>query len=77
MVWWESRTQADLVQHGKIISTWIEFTTTLRTQFYLLAYIQTTMINSQHLRKVKEKNEQRYMQEFKKQAFSLGIPLYT
>ena len=39
LVWWESRTQVDLIQHGKIISTWIEFTTTLRKPFYPLAHI--------------------------------------
>ena len=50
LVWWESRTQDDLVQHGKIISTWIIFTATLRKQFYPLAHIVTTMINWQHLR---------------------------
>jgi hypothetical protein len=25
LIWWESQTQADLIQHGKIIYSWIEF----------------------------------------------------
>jgi hypothetical protein len=24
LIWWETRTQVDLIQHGKIISSWIE-----------------------------------------------------
>jgi hypothetical protein len=30
LIWWESRTQADIVQKGKIISSWVEFISTLR-----------------------------------------------
>jgi hypothetical protein len=77
LIWWESRTQADLIQHGKIISSWIEFTVALRKQFYPLAYMQTSMIAWQHLRQGKGKNVQAYTQEFKRKALSLGIPLHT
>ena len=50
LVWWESRTQVDLVQHGKIISSWNEFIYSLQKKFYPLAYTQTTMIEWLHLR---------------------------
>jgi hypothetical protein len=77
LIWWESRTQVDLIQHGKIISSWIEFIVALRKQFYPLAYMQTSMIAWQHLRQGKGKNVQAYTQEFKRKALSLGIPLHT
>jgi hypothetical protein len=77
LIWWESKTQIDLIQHGKIISSWDEFTVALRKQFYPLAYMQTTIIDSQHLRQGKGKNVQVYTHEFKKKSLSLGIPLYT
>jgi hypothetical protein len=44
LIWWESKAQADLIQHGKIISSWIEFIVALRKQFYPLAYMKTSMI---------------------------------
>jgi hypothetical protein len=59
-IWWESRTQLDLIQHGKIISSWIEFNGALRNQFYPLACMQTSMIDWKHLRKGKEKSVQAY-----------------
>lgn len=30
LIWWESRTQVDIIQKGKIISSWVEFISTLR-----------------------------------------------
>ena len=77
LIWWESRTQDDLIQDGNIISTWFEFTTALRNQVYPLAYMQMEMILWQHLKQSKGKNVQGYTQEFEKKALSLGIPLYT
>jgi hypothetical protein len=43
LIWWESRTQDDLIEHGKIISSWIEFTYALRKKLYPLAYMKTSM----------------------------------
>ena len=60
LIWWECQTQVDLIQHGKIISSWIEFTTALRNKFYPLAYMQTSMIAWQHLRQGKWQNFQAY-----------------
>jgi hypothetical protein len=77
LIWWESKTQVDLVQQGKVISSWDEFTAAIRKQFYPLAYVQTAIIEWKHLRQGKGKNVQVYTQEFKKKALSLGIPLYT
>jgi hypothetical protein len=70
-------TQIDLIQHGKIISSSIEFVIALRKQFYPLAYMQTSMIAWQHLRQAKGKNIQAYTKEFKRKPLSLGIPFHT
>jgi hypothetical protein len=40
LIRWESQTHVDLIQHGKIISSWTEFIVALRKQFYTLAYMQ-------------------------------------
>jgi hypothetical protein len=60
----ESPTQADLVQHGKIISSWVEFIYAMRKKFYPLAYNQTYIIEWLHLKQLKGKNVQDYTQEF-------------
>ena len=39
--------------------------------------MQIKMIDWQHPEQAKGKNVQGYIQEFKKQDFPLGIPLYT
>jgi hypothetical protein len=77
LTWWESQTQVDLIQHGKIIYSWIEFTVALRNKFYPLAYIPTPMITWKHLRQGIRKIVQAYTQEFKRKALPLGIPLQT
>ena len=77
LIWWESKKQGDLIHYGKIIYSWIEFTTTLRKKFYPLAYMQTTMIDWKHLRQAKGKNVQAYTWEFRKEALSLGISIYS
>ena len=56
LTWWESKAQVHLIQHCKIISSWVEFIVALRKQFYPLAYMQTTIINWQHLRQGKGEN---------------------
>jgi hypothetical protein len=77
LIWWESKTQVDLIQQGKVISSWDEFTVAIRKQFYPLAYVQTAIMEWKHLRQGKGKNVQVYTHEFKKKALSLGISLYT
>jgi hypothetical protein len=77
LIWWESKMQVDLVQKGKVISSWDKFTKAIRKQFYPLAHTQMEMIEWQHLRQGKGQNIQAYTHEFKKKALSLGIMLYT
>jgi hypothetical protein len=77
LIWWESKTQFDLIQQGKVISSWDEFTTTISKKHYPLSYVQTTIIYWKHLRQGKGKNVQVYTRKFKNRSLSLGIPLYT
>lgn len=77
LIWWESRTQEDLSRYGKIISSWFEFTTTLKKQFYQLGHMQKAVMNWQSLRQEKGQSVQEYTQEFRKRALIFGVPLYT
>ena len=49
LIFWGSRTQEDMEQHDKIISSWVDFISALRKQLYPLAYTQTSMIEWLHL----------------------------
>jgi hypothetical protein len=62
LIWWESRAQVDLVQHCKIISSWVEFISAMRNKFYPLAYTQTSMIEWLHIKQLKGENIQAYTQ---------------
>ena len=53
LIWWESKTQEDLLTKGKIIFSWYEFTSALKKQFYPLGYIQQTMMDWQNLKQGK------------------------
>jgi hypothetical protein len=77
LIWWEIKMQFNLVQKGKVISSWDKFTKAIRKQFYPLAYTQTTITEWKHLRQGKGKNIQAYTHEFKNKELSLGISLYT
>jgi hypothetical protein len=50
LIWWESKMQVDLVQKGKVKSSWDKFTKATRKQLYPLEHTQTKMIEWQHLR---------------------------
>ena len=76
LIWWESKTQEDLLTKGKIISSWYEFTSVLKKQFYPLGYIQQAMMDWKNLKQGKSHNVQEYTQEFRKRDLILGIPIY-
>jgi hypothetical protein len=77
LIWWDSKTQEDLLKKGKIMSSWYEFTSALKKQFYPLGYMQQAVMDWQNLRQGKEQNVQEYTQVFRKRALVLGVPLYT
>ena len=66
----------DMIQHGKIISSWVDFISALRKQLYPLEYTQTSMIEWLHLTQLKGKNVQAYTQEFKNKYLAWEIPLH-
>ena len=77
LVWWERKTQEDLLIKGKIISSWYEFISALKKLLYSLGYKQKAMMEWKNYRQGEEKSVQYYTQEFGKRDIMLGIPLYT
>ena len=74
LVWWEGNTKADLKNHGKIFLPGMNVST-IKKQFYPLAYMQQAMMSWQTLRQLKGQSVQSYTQEFRKIALTLGISL--
>lgn len=77
LVWWESKTQNDVLTKVQVITSWYEFIVALKKQFYPLEHMQQAIIDWKTLRKAKVQNVQECTQEFRKKALALGIPLYT
>ena len=76
LIWWGMKLQKGSKHNGKLISSWSEFTSTLRKLFYPLGYIQKAMMEWKNLREGKGQSVQEYTQEFSKRYLVLGIPLY-
>ena len=45
LLWQEGKIQDDVVKKGRIISSWYEFTTALKKQFYPLGYMQQVVMD--------------------------------
>lgn len=58
-------------------SSWYDFTSALKKQFYSLGYIQQELMDWKNLRQGKGQNVQNYTQELRKRALRLRISLYT
>jgi hypothetical protein len=54
LVWWERKIQ-DRSKCGNLISSWLEFKSVIRKQFYPLGYLHKAMMEWKTLRKVKVK----------------------
>ena len=50
LVWWESKTQEEIKNHGKVSISWIDFIVAIKRQFYPLAYMQKSLMNWQNFR---------------------------
>jgi hypothetical protein len=74
LVWWESKLQ-DRSKCDNILSSWSEFKSTIRKQFYPLVYLHKAMIECQTLRQSKGQIVQTFTEEFRKNALALNIPL--
>jgi hypothetical protein len=75
LVWWERKLQKGSKHNGKLLSSWSEFTSALKKQFYPLGYVQKSMMEWKNLRQGKGQSVQSFTEEFRKQALALNIPL--
>ena len=75
LVWWEAKTQEEMRIHGKISISSVEFVSTIKRQFYPLAYMQKSIMSWQNFRQLKGQNVQDYTQDFRKRALLLGVSL--
>jgi hypothetical protein len=74
LVWWESKLQ-DRSKCGNLLSSWLEFKSAIRKQFYSLGYLHKAMMEWKTLRQSKGQTVQSFTKEFRKKALSLTIPL--
>jgi hypothetical protein len=74
LVWWESKLQEES-KWGKLISSWSEFKSTIRKQFYPLWYLHKEMMEWKTLSQSKRQTVQSFTKEFRKKALTLNIPL--
>jgi hypothetical protein len=74
LVWWEIKLQ-DKSKCGKLLSSWLEFKSTIMKQFYPLGYLHKAMMEWKTLRKSKGQTVQSFIEEFRKKALALNIPL--
>lgn len=45
LTWWESRTKAEISQHGRVNLSWLEFINAFKKQLYPLGHMQQLMMN--------------------------------
>jgi hypothetical protein len=74
LIWWESKLQYRS-KYGNIISSWLEFKSEIRKQFYPLRYLHKAMMECQTLRKIKGQTVQSFTKEFRKKSLAMNIPL--
>jgi hypothetical protein len=75
LIWWESKTQEDMKNHGKILISWNDFIIAIKKQFYPLAYKQKATMEWQNFRQAKGQSVQSFTQEFRRRALVLGVDL--
>jgi hypothetical protein len=76
LVWWERKLQ-DISKCGNLLSSWSEFKSTIRKQFYPLGYLHKEMMEWETLRQRKSQTVQSFMEEFRNKSLALNIPLYS
>jgi hypothetical protein len=74
LIWWESKLH-DISKCGNILSSWSEFKSTIRKEFYTLGYLHKAMMEWKNLRKSKGQTVQSVTKEFRKKYLALNIPL--
>jgi hypothetical protein len=76
LVWWETKLH-DRSKCRNLLSSWSEFKSAIRKQFYPLGYLHKAMMKWKTLRQVKGQTIQSFTEEFKKKSLALNIPLYS
>jgi hypothetical protein len=76
LIWWERKLQ-DISKCSNILSSWSEFKSAIRNKFYPLGYLHKAMMEWKTLRQSKGQIIQSFMEEFRKKALALNIPLYS
>jgi hypothetical protein len=61
LVWWERKLQ-DISKFGNILSSWSEFKSEIRKQFYKLGYLHKAMMEWKKLRKIKGQTVQSFIE---------------
>ena len=56
LTWWGRKLQQGSKHNGKLLTSWSEFISALKKQFYPLGYMQKAMMEWQHLRQGKGQN---------------------
>jgi hypothetical protein len=74
LVWWEIKLQ-DKSKYGNLLSSWSEFKSTIRKQFYPLGCLHKGMIEWKTLRQSKGQIVQGFTKEFRKKFLASNIPL--
>jgi hypothetical protein len=74
LVWWERKLE-EISKCGNLLSSWSEFKSVIRNQFYPLGYLHKAMMEWKTLEKNKGQTIQSFMEEFRKKYISLNIPL--
>jgi hypothetical protein len=76
LIWWERKIQ-DRSKFGNLLSSWSEFKSAIRKQFYPLGYLHKEMMERKTLRQSKGQTVQSFTEEFRKKSLALNIPLYS
>jgi hypothetical protein len=74
LIWWERKIQY-ISKCGNLFSSWSEFKSAIRKQFYPLGYLHKAMMEWKILRQGKGQTVQSFTEEFRKKSLSLNIPL--
>jgi hypothetical protein len=74
LIWWERKLQ-DISKCSNILSSWSEFKSEIRKQFYPLGYLHKAMMQWKNLRQGKGQTIQSFTEEFRKRSLALTIPL--
>jgi hypothetical protein len=74
LVWWERKLH-DRSKCGNLLSSWLEFKSAIKNQFYPLGYLHKEMKEWKTLRKSKGQTIQRFTEKFRKKSLALKIPL--